>query len=126
MNCPRLPSGGLDIMTPATLEQLCMKFPGTTQDIKWGNDLCYLVGKKMYCVTGVNPPLTVLFKVLPEEFVELTDREGVVPAPYMARNHWVLVEIPGALSEKEWRHYIRQSYELVFSGLTKKLQQQIR
>jgi predicted DNA-binding protein (MmcQ/YjbR family) len=113
-------------MTHATLEQFCMQLAGTTQDIKWGHDLCYLVGRKMYCVTGLDTPLFVSFKVLPLEFTELTDWEGIIPAPYSARNHWVLVERPGALSEKEWRYYIQQSYELVLAGLTQKLQRQIR
>jgi predicted DNA-binding protein (MmcQ/YjbR family) len=112
-------------MTHASLEQLCMKLAGTTQDIKWGNDLCYLVGKKMYCVTGLEPPLFVSFKVLPSEFTEITDREGIIPAPYAARNHWVLVQKSSALSEKEWRHYVHQSYDLVLGSLSKKLQLKI-
>jgi predicted DNA-binding protein (MmcQ/YjbR family) len=109
-------------MTNASLEQFCTTLAGTTQDIKWGNDLCYLVGDKMYCVTGLEPPLTASLKVLPEEFSALTEREGIIPAPYMARNHWVLIQRASALSVKEWKHYVRQSYELVRATLPKKTQ----
>lgn len=112
-------------MNQPQLEQLCLGLKGTTTDIKWGNDLCYLVGGKMYCVTILEPPMKVSLKVLPEEFGELTDREGIIAAPYAARNHWILVEKSTALSHPEWRHYIAQSYALVFGKLPKKIREKI-
>ena len=30
------------------LRKFCLSFPGATEDIKWGNDLCFCVGKKMF------------------------------------------------------------------------------
>ncbi|KAA9340227.1 MmcQ/YjbR family DNA-binding protein [Adhaeribacter soli] len=107
------------------LRELCLGFPAVTEDIKWGHDLCFSVGAKMFAVTGVDGPFTVSFKVTPEQFEELTAREGIVPAPYMARNFWVLAEDPNQLSAAEWEHYVRQSYELVKSKLTKKLQKEL-
>lgn len=108
-------------MNHAQLEKLCLSLKGTTTDIKWGNDLCYLIGDKMYCVTSLDQPLKVSMKVLVEEFGELTEREGIIPAPYMARNHWILVEKSNALTAKEWNQYVRQSYELVLSKLPKRI-----
>lgn len=107
------------------LRAYCLALPATTEDIKWGHDLCFSVGGKMYAVTGVDGPFTVSFKVTPEQFGELTGRPGIVPAPYMARNFWVLVEQPGQLSETEWTAYLQQSYELVKAKLTKKLQKEL-
>lgn len=79
----------------------------------------------MFAVTGTDGPFTVSFKVTPEQFGELTTRDGIVPAPYMARNFWVLVEKESQLTETEWEQYLQQSYELVKSKLTKKLQREL-
>ena len=104
------------------LRKTCLGFKGATEDIKWGSDLCFCVGKKMFCVTGVaQPRLTASLKVLPEEFNELTERAGIVPAKYVARYKWIFVEDKSALSAKEWKHFVRQSYELVRDKLPKKI-----
>jgi predicted DNA-binding protein (MmcQ/YjbR family) len=108
------------------LEKLCGKLKGTTTDIKWGNDLCFLIGEKMYCVAGLDPPLRVSLKVLPEEFNELTNRDGIIPAPYLARNNWILVEDNNSFNQKEWKYYIEQSYNMIFNKLSKKTQKAIR
>lgn len=107
------------------LDEICLGFKGATQDIKWENDLCFLIGKKMFAATGLTGPMKVSFKVLVEEFEELTSRNGIIPAPYLARYHWVLVTDPDGLSLEEWKHYLRQSYDLVFQKLPKKLQKLI-
>jgi len=108
-------------MNHAELEKFCLSLKGTKTDVKWGNDLCYLIGEKMYCVTSLDLPLKVSMKVLAEEFGELTERGGIIPAPYMARNHWIFIEKSNALTLKEWKHYIQQSYELVLAKLPKKI-----
>ncbi len=107
-------------MNASTLEKLCMGLPGTSIDIKWGHDLCYLVGKKMYCVQTLDGPFKVSFKATPEDFEILMERNGIIPAPYSAQHHWVLVEDPGTLRPVEWSQCIKQSYELVVAKLSKK------
>ena len=95
--------------------------PGVTEDIKWGNDLVFSVGGKMFCVAGLEPPLSYSFKVKDEEFDELSVRPGFSPAPYMARAKWVLVKGASTLHKSEAENYIRQSYDLVKAKLTKKV-----
>jgi predicted DNA-binding protein (MmcQ/YjbR family) len=107
-----------------TLRDMCRALPAVTEDIKWGHDLCFSVAGKMFCVAGLEGPLTVSFKVKDEEFDELSNSPGMRPAPYVARYKWVLVEDPGCLNRKEWAHYVKQSYELVRSKLPKKLARQ--
>ncbi|HYG17831.1 MAG TPA: MmcQ/YjbR family DNA-binding protein [Ohtaekwangia sp.] len=102
------------------LRTFCLSLPGTSEDIKWKKDLCFLVGEKMFCVASLEPPLTYSFKVTDEEFDELASREGFLPAPYMARAKWVLVNDPVRLKTKDAARYIRQSYALVAARLTKK------
>jgi len=105
---------------------LCRTFPGCTEDIKWGADAVFSVGTRMFAVTGSEVPAQGMsFKVGDDRFLELTDRPGIVPAPYLARAKWVFVERADALSDKEAAALLRRSYELVFARLTKKLQREI-
>ena len=105
---------------------LCRSFPGATEDIKWGADLVFSVGEKMFAVTRDGSPANGMsFKVEDERFLELTDRPGIVPAPYMARAKWIYVENEDALGDEEAAALLRRSYELVFGKLTRKLQREI-
>jgi len=105
---------------------LCRSFPGCTEDIKWGADAVFSVGAKMFAVTGSEVPARGMsFKVDDERFLELTDRPGIIPAPYLARAKWVRVNSDAGLSDEEAAALLRRSYELVFAKLTKKLQREI-
>jgi predicted DNA-binding protein (MmcQ/YjbR family) len=80
-------------MDTETLQAICAKFPGVTEDIKWENHLCFCVAEKMFLVLGLDTtPTTASFKVSDDEFDELSARKGFKPAPYMARNKWVFVD----------------------------------
>jgi predicted DNA-binding protein (MmcQ/YjbR family) len=102
------------------LRTYCMKLPAVTEDIKWGHDLVFSIGGKMFCVAGLEKPFSCSFKVPDEEFEELSARPGFMPAPYMARNKWVLVTDASKMNKKQWETRIRDSYEMVKAKLTKK------
>ncbi|MFT3794309.1 MmcQ/YjbR family DNA-binding protein [Flavobacterium sp.] len=113
-------------MTIEKLREFALSLPGATEDIKWENHLCFNVGGKMFLVTSPDSvPITASFKTDDDNFDALTTRDGIIPAPYMARNKWVLVDDLKRFSEAEWKQLARHSYELVFSRLTKKLQNEI-
>ena len=104
------------------LQEICKALPHVTEDIKWGNDLCFCIGGKMFCVAGLNQsPVSVSFKVTEEEFEILSRQPGFKPAPYVARYKWVLVEDISTLSLKEWKKYTKQSYRLVRNKLAPKI-----
>lgn len=103
-----------------SLRQICLALPAVTEDVKWGNNLCFSVGGKMFFMSNLEPPFSHSFKVKDEEFEELCNRDGFLPAPYLARAHWVLITKPGVLHRNEWTAYIKQSYHLVYSRLSKK------
>jgi predicted DNA-binding protein (MmcQ/YjbR family) len=105
---------------------ICRGFAGSTEDIKWGADAVFSVGGKMFAITSSEAPAGgISFKVEDERFLELTDRPGIIPAPYLARARWVKVERADALSDQEAAQLLRRSYELVFAKLTKKLQREL-
>ena len=102
------------------LRTFCNALPAVREDIKWGNDLCFTIGEKMFCVVGLDAPHRFSFKVTDEEFEEVSTRDGFIPAPYMARNKWVSIENPDRVKQKDWEYFVRQSYELIKANLTRK------
>jgi predicted DNA-binding protein (MmcQ/YjbR family) len=107
-------------MDVETLRNFCNALPAVREDIKWGNDLCFTIAEKMFCVVGLEPPHRFSFKVTDEEFEEVSARDGFIPAPYMARNKWVSIENPDRVKQKDWEYFVRQSYELIKANLTRK------
>src|SRR5213080_1150584 len=108
------------------LRKLCLSFPGTTEQIQWGYDLLFKVGGKMYAVTPLEPaPVCLSFKASPETFAELTERQNIIPAPYLARAQWVALQTRDALTHKELAGLLRESYEMVLAKLPKKMQEGI-
>ncbi len=107
------------------LREFCLGLPVITEDVKWDNDLCFSVGGKMFCVAALDGPFKVSFKVPAENFEELCNQPGIIPAPYMARAQWVQVSSATQFSKTEWQAYITQSYNLVKAKLTKKLRTEL-
>jgi Uncharacterized protein conserved in bacteria len=111
-------------LTAVQLEALCGQWPGVTRDIKWGADLVFSVGGKMFAVTPSDGSEggRLSFKVADERFLELTDQPGIIPAPYMARAHWISVIEPQRFGTAELEAFILDAYTLVRAKLTRKLQ----
>jgi len=108
------------------LRKFCSTFPHVTEDIKWGSDLCFCIGGKMFAVTNADTDDgTVSLKCTPEKFAELTEIEGVIPAPYVARYHWIAIEKPNAIAERELKDLISKSYHLVFDKLPAKARKEL-
>ena len=105
----------------------CLSFPHVTEEVLWENDLVFKIGGKMYAVTPLDPAgLCLSFKVPEEDFAELCERDGVIPAPYSARYFWVALEREDAIPVAEVKRLIRQSYDLVRSKLSKKVQAELK
>jgi predicted DNA-binding protein (MmcQ/YjbR family) len=103
-----------------TVRQICRAFPGVTEDIKWGADLAFSVGGKMFCVVNTEPPHQMSFKCSPDTFAELVEREGMIPAPYLARALWAQqTELGATLERRELEQLLRASYDLVVAKLPK-------
>jgi predicted DNA-binding protein (MmcQ/YjbR family) len=107
--------------------QLAATLPAATEDIKWGADLVYSVGGRMFCIFLLDGerPTTCSFKVDAERFLELTGLAGVEPAPYLARAHWVQLRPGHALGAADLDSLIRRSHALVAARLTRKLRSEL-
>jgi len=114
------------------IRELCLSLPNATENIQWGDDLCFKIRGKIFTTIvladGKFPRLC--FKCAPERFDELLEIEGITPAPYVGRYKWVLLANSNVLPASELGALIRQSYDLVILKAPKKKaasrEQQIR
>lgn len=106
-----------------TIRRCCLAFPHATENVQWGYDLCFKIDGKLFAVTPLEPaPVRLSFKASPENFTELCERPGIIPAPYMARAQWVALQQLNAVPDSELRELLRESYRMVFARLPKKRQ----
>src|ERR1700740_3519144 len=103
------------------VREVCLAFPGATEQVVWEGDLTFKVANKMFAHTVLEvAPVWLSFKCSPESFAELTERSGIIPAPYLARAQWVALETKDALPPDELKSLLRASYDLVVAKLPKK------
>jgi len=108
-------------MTLESIRKLCLSLPNATEQIQWGKDLVFKVGGKMFCVCctePVAPPKVALsFKCDDATFADLVERDGVIPAPYLAQHKWVAPEQFDTLGAAELEKLIVRAYEIVKAKL---------
>lgn len=105
-----------------SIRAYCLSFPETTEQLQWGDALCFKVRNKMFTVAALdvdsNPRLC--FKCTPESFAELIEREGIAPAPYVGRYQWAGLETLDTLPGRELQSLIADSYAIVAAKLPKR------
>ena len=102
---------------------MCLALPGATEQVQWGSDLVFKVGGKMFCAACTEvAPVVTSFKCDDEMFAELCERDGIIPAPYLARARWVALERWDALDDREYKPLIAAAYARVRQALPKKTQ----
>jgi predicted DNA-binding protein (MmcQ/YjbR family) len=114
-------------MDAESVRKYCLSLPHVTEDVQWESDLLFRIGNKMFAVVALDAASDhrMSFKCTPEVFAELTEREGIVPAPYVARYHWVALERFDALPEGELKNLLRNAYQLILEKLPGKLKTQL-
>src|SRR5690242_2285967 len=109
------------------LRRYCLSLPHATEQVQWGNDLVFKIGGKMFAVVALEPGgVWLSFKCTAEDFAELTERPGIVPAPYLARAKWVALEREDALPAGEIKRLVRQAYEVVREKLPGKRKEGVK
>src|SRR4030095_15790897 len=96
------------------LRHLCLSFPQAKEKLQWGENLCFKVGGKIFAILNLGSmPQGLCFKCGPQRFVELLEQEGIVPAPYLGRYKWVLLQSLDVLADVELEELLSQSYQMV-------------
>ena len=111
------------------VREFCRSLPHTTEKIRWEHNLLFCVGDRIYCVANLEPgmgPSKIAFKCTPEVFADMTEREGMIPAPYMARNHWISVTDVELFRQPELKECITASYRLIFAKLPRRTREKLQ
>jgi len=101
-------------MSVESIRKFCLSFPHATENLQWGDDLCFKVGGKIFALLNLNAvPPRLMFKCDPERFAELVEQEDIIPAPYLGRYKWVAFERLDVLPWIDVKDLIEQSYGMV-------------
>jgi predicted DNA-binding protein (MmcQ/YjbR family) len=110
-------------MNAERAREFLLTLPHVCETRQWGDNLLFwtgdkAIGGKMFCLLNLDPSGGVIsFAAGEERFYELVERDGLYPAPYMARIFWVAAEGWGALRNTEWEELLRAAHAMVFARL---------
>jgi predicted DNA-binding protein (MmcQ/YjbR family) len=109
-------------VTPKALEAFLLSLPAATLSIQWGSDHVFKIGGKMFAAMAAPTEKFqgLSFKVGEDSFAILTKQKGIIPAPYLARAHWVQLQSAKAMSDRELKAYLTRAHAIVAAGLSKK------
>ena len=104
------------------IREFCLSLPDVTEDMPWGDDLCFKVRGKIFTGAvlsdGRFPRITL--KCSPETIHELLEIEGIVRAPYVGRYDWIQLANSNVLPADELEALTRRSYDSVAARAPKK------
>jgi len=109
------------------VREFCLSLPHVTESVGWGHHLVFWVGDKaiggkMFALIHLDDAGTgvVWFHCGAERCAELLEIEGIIPAPYMARAHWVTVERWDVLRSRDLQEELRLAHGLIYEKLPKR------
>jgi len=115
-------------MDNEAIRHFCLGLPYVTEKIQWGENLVFKVGGKMFGVLNLSPGQArnrISFKSKPEEFAELVERDGIIPAPYMARAWWVSLESFDTMRTKELQDCLARAHQMIYEKLPRRVRQEL-
>lgn len=107
------------------LMDFCRSLPGVTEDVKWGDNLVFSVGGKMFAVFNLPDGDPFSLKVDPDAFSIMVQKPGIDPAPYLAKHSWILLAHREVIPLEAVQELLRESHALVASKLSKKLRRSL-
>ena len=89
--------------------------------------LVFKVGGKIFLLLSLSSsPVQFNVKSDPEKAIELREKYSyVIPGYHMSKKHWNTIICDGSAKQSFIKEWIDDSYNLVYSGLSKKLKAEI-
>ena len=110
------------------LRDYCLSLKGATEDFPFDEfSLVLKVQGKMFGLIPLdNPEPQITLKCDPERTIQLRDEyEAIVPAWHFNKKHWNTVKIDPSISSAFLCELIQHSYDLVVTGLPRKLRESL-
>jgi len=108
------------------VREICLALPHVAETLNWGCHPVYwagdrALGGKMFALTTLEPgPNVLMFHCGAERYHELLENEGIIPAPHLARAHWVAMERWEALPDRQIREELTLAHHLTMAKLTRR------
>jgi predicted DNA-binding protein (MmcQ/YjbR family) len=104
------------------LRDYCLSLPATSEDFPFDEtSLVFKVGKKIFALTDLEGPLFINLKCNPAKANELREEYPAVrPGFHMNKKHWNTIVVDGSVSDDRLQQWIKESYNLVVEGMTRK------
>src|SRR5580658_4881498 len=114
-------------MDAERLREYVLRLPHVVETMQWGANLVYWVGDKalggkMFAMSNLDEDHrgVLSFAAGPERYAELLETEGVFPAPYLARAHWVAIQHWGVFRSSELEEWLRLGHGLIYAKLPRR------
>jgi predicted DNA-binding protein (MmcQ/YjbR family) len=114
-------------MDAEQVRAIVRKLPHMQETVQWGETLVFwvgdkVVGGKMFALVNMegDGKAVMSFSAGPERYSELLEREGIIPAPYMARIHWVAIQHWQAIEPRELSALLANAHSLTFAKLPRR------
>jgi len=114
-------------MDAERLREYLLRLLHVVETMQWGANLVFWVGDnaiggKMFAVLSLDDgqKAVLSFAAGPERFAELLEIEGVFPAPYLARAHWVALKHWGVFRSTELEDLLEHGRRLIYDKLPRK------
>jgi predicted DNA-binding protein (MmcQ/YjbR family) len=107
------------------LRACCLGFGGAFEDFPFGPETSvFKVAGKLFAISALGRvPLNVSLKCEPDLAVRLRDTySAITPGYHLNKRHWNTVLLDGTLDDAMVRDLIEDSYDLVVSGLPRRVQ----
>jgi predicted DNA-binding protein (MmcQ/YjbR family) len=118
-------------MNLETFYEYCTSKRGVTEHFPFDEDtLVFKLGGKMFALSSLKQweagSPSVNLKCNPDWALELrVQYDGIQPGYHMSKVHWNTVSVKSDVSDSFLKEMIDHSYYLIFSSLTKKIQNEI-
>ena len=99
-----------------------MALSAATHIVQWGGSDVYKVGGKVFAICGLAGGLS--FKVSEIGFMALTEGGPGRQAPYLAKGHWVIVDLDDVTPD-DLESWLASSHALVAAKLTRAVRREL-
>ena len=105
-----------------------LTLPHVVETEQWGNNLVFWVGDKaiggkMFALIDLDGEGhgKISYAAGAERYAELIEKDGLFPAPYMARIYWIAAERWDIFRNTEWQEELRAAHAITLAKLPPKV-----
>lgn len=109
-------------MNAESAREFLLRLPHVVETEQWGGLVFWVgdkaVGGKMFVMMNLDSAqLPISYPAGPERMASLLELDGIIPAPYLARIHWVAAERWDVHRNAEWESELQAAHAMTYEKL---------